>query len=223
MNIGFLHRNSFILTLIIIIIGFFIFSSKFKKIKILFEQKQTESLTNYNTLKKDNLKIFNDWETELRSNNVLLKENILLENENYENVKFNDITNGRILLIFRITDNVSSCYDCKIKVFNKLKELGKRIGNENIIVIGRYNKMKDLIILKEAIPFDFQVFNYSYDLNLYIENKKKYDYIFLIDNNKESRFVFVATKIIEDKIDVYFSHITNYFKNVNNLKDCDID
>jgi len=195
----------------IVIISNFILIKKRSFIKHGITEQETHSQMKLSECIKSREKMLETWQIELNSNNVTIDSNISVENENYDKIKIQNIINGNSKLVFRITDNVSSCYDCKVKIFKHLKDLSKRIGLRKIVIIGRYRKMRDLIVTKEGENIPFYVYNYSEKLNIDADQYNKIDYLFVINNNLETNLTFVATNVTTEKIEKYFDKVNIWF------------
>ena len=96
-----------------------------------FEQKLTTVFAD-NNLKIESYKnelsnVFDSWRMEIFSNHIFLTGNAIIKNEDSKRTNLHNVLGGSPKLVFRITDDISSCYDCKDKILNELKELSKTI------------------------------------------------------------------------------------------------
>lgn len=198
--------------IIIILSSYLIFKKKMK----FFEQKLTTVFAD-NNLKIESYKnelsnVFDSWRMEILSNHIFLNENAIIKDVDSKRTNLHNVLGGSPKLVFRITDDISSCYDCKDKILNELNELSKTIGNENILILGRYDKLKDLILLKEKKQIGFNVYNCNDQLGLYADNYKNIDYVFVVDEDFESKMTFIINNVSKEKVEVYFNKIDSYFK-----------
>ncbi len=194
-------------TLLVVILSFFIFKKKIKKLENEYTTAIVLEQSKLGFCEAEKVRLFNTWKAEFYSNNVLLKSNLIIENENYNDTILQEILNGKTRLIFRITDNVSSCYDCKKKILDRLDNLSKVIGFEDIIILGKYTRMRDLILLKEREQFKFNVYNYNQKLNINADRNENFEYLFIIDENFETKYTFIVTKATNEKMEEYFKKI----------------
>lgn len=203
------------LAIVEIIIGIVIVLSfnKLHNIKNHISSTNTQFQTKLSSCEEGRKLLFDRWRCELNSNETVLKDDIFLEDDNFCKTTIKKVCKGKPKIVFRITDDVSSCNDCKSKIFSRLKILGEQIGLDNIIIIGRYAKMRDLIIAKEQENINYKIYNYNKDLNIYADRSNKIDYLFVLDENLSTKLTFVATNVTMEKIDTYFKKVNNWFVN----------
>jgi hypothetical protein len=206
-----------LIAIIEILFGIIIISSYIilNKVRNNISAADTQSQINLSSCEEDKRTLFSQWKYELNSNETKLSKNIFLEDENFNKINIGKVFNGRPKLVFRITDNVASCYDCKSKVLIRLKALSELIGLDNIIIFGRYAKMRDLIITKESENINYNIYNFNENLNIYADRNDKIDYLFIVDENLETKLTFIATNVTKEKIEAYFNKISNWFDSNN--------
>ncbi|MCK9413577.1 MAG: hypothetical protein M0Q53_14850 [Prolixibacteraceae bacterium] len=132
-----------------------------------------------------------------RDSNELFTENSQLNNISVITLKNTSIKLNSIIkkqkLVYRFSNR--SCQTCVENDLKILRTLADTIGIDNIIILGNFDNIKNLIIYikNEEIPFD--CYNYSDVLNLPIEKNSINDSpcFFVLSNNLKVDFAHTSS------------------------------
>lgn len=114
-------------------------------------------------------------------NGISIKKNVVLITEEGDKVTIGDIINGENKIMLKYNKlNCSVCNDEEIK--NIKKELSKT-NTEKIILISKYDELKELVIFKRVNNLHIPVYNLSEGMFLSPIDKKNYTYYFTIDSS----------------------------------------
>lgn len=167
-------------------------------------------LAEINDLDSIALKVFTE-------NQILLSENINfmispyfeLTGEDDSKYKLSEILNNDQTLIFRY--NEFSCSDCIYDEMGNLKELAKKIGEKNIIILASYENKRNLYVNKRVNGINFEVYNIPHNsLDNTLDNYN-FPYMFILDKDFKARNLFIPNKFSVQATKEYFMHISKYF------------
>jgi hypothetical protein len=114
-------------------------------------------------------------------NGISINKNVVLITEEGDKVTIGDIINGENKIMLKYNKlNCSVCNDEEIK--NIKKELSKT-NTEKIILISKYDELKELVIFKRVNNLHIPVYNLSEGMFLSPIDKKNYTYYFTIDSS----------------------------------------
>lgn len=168
---------------------------------IRFELLQSEQKVN---------KTFERWKNTLLTEDRLI-DDFELTGLNNEKVSIHNlITSPK--LIYRFTNEF--CKACVEDDIELLKQLGKSIGDHNIIIIGNNDNARLLSIFKNTYQIESPCYNFKGCFKTTIENNSDHNnipFFLLLDAGRNIRLAFLTdedselTKIYLDKIRNYFS------------------
>jgi hypothetical protein len=131
----------------------------------------------------------NDIELMLFSENIHINISGKIGKGNKQTM-FDNIINGKPKLFLRYSE--LNCHTCVDIQFEALKELGKKIGNENIILLASYKGDGDLNRFMRINKINFKVFNIE-NSGLPVE-KANTPFYFIADGSGFAKLVFVPRK-----------------------------
>lgn len=126
--------------------------------------------------------------TEFQSNTI--DKNIFLFDENERKVDFQQLVNGKPILIFKYSSlNCNVCVDEQISV---LKQVSSKIGSNNIVLITDYNTPRELINFVRMNQIDFRIYNLR---NVeFTSIDKSLPFYFLLDKSFTLKKLFIPIK-----------------------------
>lgn len=144
-------------------------------------------------------------------NTNITVDDIALTSINNEIVQLSDILDNE-KLIFRFNQS-KACGPCIERVISILKELGELIGNDRIILIGKFEYLKYLMLFKEVHLFEFQVYNYNNRwLKDYEGSKFSYEQVAgLLNKDLSLRMIYKPTEL-DSITDSYYQKVLKEFK-----------
>jgi hypothetical protein len=142
------------------------------------------------------------------SENYALDDSIVLCSEKGNNFLLTDsIQSPR--LIFRFSEN--ACDACILKVFECL--MTQNVQNNNILVIATYKDNRTLKIFKTSNNITVPIYRIVFgDLDLPVE-RKNVPYLFMLDNDKISKLLFVPNQYHLQFTAQYFEVVKKRFFN----------
>jgi hypothetical protein len=157
--------------------------------------------------KEDLLNMFeNDIQLMLFSENFRIKIEEIIGEGNAQTT-FSSIISDKPKLFLRYSE--LNCHTCVDIQFEALKEFGKKIGNENIILLASYKSDGDLNSFMRINKINFKVFNIR-NLGLPIERANT-PFYFIADGSGFVKLVFVPRKEYPKLYEKYFEIITKRF------------
>ncbi|MBU1097491.1 MAG: hypothetical protein KKB34_13505 [Bacteroidetes bacterium] len=114
-------------------------------------------------------------------NGISINKNVVLITEEGDKVTIGDIINGENKIMLKYNKlNCSVCNDEEIK--NIKKEFSKT-NTEKIILISKYDELKELVIFKRVNNLHIPVYNLPEGMFLSPIDKKNYTYYFTTDSS----------------------------------------
>ncbi len=203
-----LEFNHLVILLFVIVCVYLSINAR-KQIKRYEDERIELQLTEYRIEK-----YIYRYKLELSSMENIL-ENIVLVDGNNSEFPIQDLINTP-KLIYRVSSR--SCSPCVDRDIQRIKELGKVIGPEKILIISDYENSRSLNILSNSQEVLSPCFNFTGKLNLTIaveSDLKKAPFFFILDEELRVRFPFLGDEYPELN-DIYFERIKNYFMNTIN-------
>lgn len=122
------------------------------------------------------------------------------------------IINDNPKLLFCFTE--SSCETCVDQCIEDLKNLGNKIGNENILIFTTYKNKRQSVFLQKRLEDKFNVFNVTSESFITPSN----NYFFkspnfsIIDKNLTINFVYIYSINFPEIQNSYIDFVESYFK-----------
>ena len=204
-------KIEYLALLIIIIISIIVIYQRIKCNNLIEELKDTKKKhTSYqdhysNTI--DILKNRNAFQILAEGNTI--DNNIYVNNDKDKPVLLRDILGfkPKIVLIY----SEINCSTCVEEVLLKLKEVGEKIGVENIIILGSYSNIRDLSVFLRINGVNFPFYNLKFqDLGIFTE-KSEFPYIFIYNGRDKAEQVFIPLKEIPELSETYLFSIMKKF------------
>jgi hypothetical protein len=127
------------------------------------------------------------------------------------NVVIDKIIDGA-KLVYRFAEvSCRACVDSDLEILN---QLGKHIGNKNIIVLSDFENINKMNSRMQTIGFSSPYYNFKGLMGLSVEKDSltRPGFFFIIDKDLRLRFVY-KTDESHDISSPYFRRIIQYFKN----------
>jgi peroxiredoxin len=144
-------------------------------------------------------------------NNGLSLQNFELKSINGDNVSLEAIVGNDEKLIVRISSLF--CNTCNEYLLLELLHNKDKIGIDNIIVIGTFENVNSMKILRDNLKIPFQIYS-TLDNNTFkylpIESES-FPYCFIIDRTRKIQHVFLPNKAVPDISEKYFDAIAIRF------------
>ena len=204
-------KIEYLALLIIIIISIIVIYQRIKCNNLIEELKDTKKKhTSYqdhysNTI--DILKNRNAFQILAEGNTI--DNNIYVNNDKDKPVLLRDILGfkPKIVLIY----SEINCSTCVEEVLLNLKEVGEKIGVENIIILGSYSNIRDLSVFLRINGVNFPFYNLKFqDLGIFTE-KSEFPYIFIYNGRDKAEQVFIPLKEIPELSETYLFSIMKKF------------
>lgn len=127
---------------------------------------------------------------QLLSENQTIDSCLILLDENGDSISFQKIIE-KSTIVYRFFD--SFCFACVETDIGILKEIGKVIGSDRIILISDYTNTNKSKILKEKYSLEFRVFSCLGEISLPVEtNFDQVPYFFVLESNLKTRLVYLT-------------------------------
>ena len=151
-------------------------------------------------------------------NNFRLKH--LVENEILKDIYFMDISENRAslaevmifkrMLFFKYTE--IDCHPCVDMQTEKLKMIGSIIGNEKIVLLTSYTKLRDLAAFIRINDIQFRVYNLNYKpLGLETDLYEGLPFLFLLNDNYQIESVHFPNSELPEFTDEFLNYILTKF------------
>lgn len=170
-------------------------------------KKHKESGTpTHNTL-SHNMRI-----NEILNNNKLLDREQKLVNIEGDTVSLGSVFKGGPKLVIRYS--VLNCQVCVDEEMIRLKKLGERIGNENIVILTYYQRFRDVIVFHKKTKNPFPVY-FIPDNNLKLPvEEENIPYLFVSDEDCLAKMFFIPEKTMPEISNIYYEQVADrYFSN----------
>ena len=142
-----------------------------------------------------------------------IDNNIYVNNDKDKPVLLRDILGfkPKIVLIY----SEINCSTCVEEVLLNLKEVGEKIGVENIIILGSYSNIRDLSVFLRINGVNFPFYNLKFqDLGIFTE-KSEFPYIFIYNGRDKAEQVFIPLKEIPELSETYLNSIMKKYFSIS--------
>ncbi|MCF8360972.1 MAG: hypothetical protein K9H26_19645 [Prolixibacteraceae bacterium] len=206
--------NKTLLVLVIVLVSVNTYNILFiNKLKKMYSS-ETSYLKEINRLDSLALKTFVENQILLSENtNFSISPTLKLTGENNSELRLSEITNSNYTLIFRY--NEFTCSDCIYKEMGNLKELAKKIGTQNIIILASYKNQRDLYVTKRVNEINLPVYNIPHNSLDNIIDSYNIPYMFIIDKDLGPHNLFIPNRYFISSTEEYFRDILKYFQRTN--------
>jgi hypothetical protein len=111
--------------------------------------------------------------------------------------------------------NEFSCESCVDLALNELKIIGQKIGNENVVILTKYENNREALFLRKRLGDKFKIFNITSEQNLFLgENYfSLLPNFFILDDKLVSNFFFSHSINFPSLNEGYYNFIESYFNN----------
>lgn len=138
-------------------------------------------------------------------------ENLQLVNSNYDSVHLSNLLTSK-KLIYRYPEK--SCSACTQIDIERIKEISKKIGKEEILIISNFNELRSFTEFNKTMSLYAQCYNYQYDFGLAVESNTDFrvdPFFFVLDKDLTTMLLFYAGDYPELG-EIYLNRISDLFK-----------
>ncbi len=175
--------------------------------KKMEENKENSEIIINELFQKDSLDILLD--------NMPLKEELKLKDSDNSTITLEKIAKESKIILRLPEFSCTSCFEESLIAFKKFID---RIGDNNVIIISKYENPRDLYMFKRINKFTCSVYNIKEDTGLIAENNS-FPFIFFIDESMKTKDLHVIRKGDSKLTEFYLENMFNkYFKNSKEQK-----
>ena len=132
----------------------------------------------------------------LVTEDIHINLNTVVKTLNNEDIYFNQILDKKPKLFFIFSD--ISCPPCVELEIDRLKEIAKIIGSENIILLASYRNVRHLKFLKQKKNLSVKMYCINDECLSLPKVMKNIPLLFILDSNENTKLIFIPEKTIPE-------------------------